>query len=121
MGQMLEVECAHIEDELLRVRFANSQLISDHPAAFGGSDTGPAPGEIVLMALTAGTALAGRYFASRAGLDVAHIGARASMTARNEGFGEEHGNVPLPHLTYVEKFWRLLEVDGRLSDDERDA
>lgn len=121
MSNVIEVECTHIENELMRVRFANTQIVSDHPVEWGGTDTGPAPGDMVIMALTAASALAGRRFAASHNLDVGHIGARASMRSLQEGFPEQLRHVPLPHLTYVERFWQLLEIDGRLGEGERDA
>jgi uncharacterized OsmC-like protein len=121
MPEMVEVESAHIVDELMHIRFAHSQLVSDHPRVWGGSDTGPAPGDIILMSLASASALAGRQFATRNQLDVGHVGARLSLTTVQEGFPEELRHVSLPQLTYVQRFWRRLEVDGRLSDFERDA
>ena len=121
MGEFLEVECAHIEDELMRLRFASSQLISDHPRKWGGTDTGPAPGDLVLMALTSASALAGRQFATQNKIDVAHIVARSSESSLSKGFAEELRDVALTQITFVEQFFRLLEIGGRLSDAERDA
>lgn len=121
MSNLVDVRCTHIEDELMRVRFAHSQLISDHPEQWGGTDTGPAPGEMVLMALASASAFAGYRHAARNGLDVAHISARTNMTSLQEGLPEELRDVPLPHLTYADRFWRLLEIDGKLSESERDA
>jgi uncharacterized OsmC-like protein len=121
MGEILEVECVHLEDELMRVRFANSQLLSDHPKKWGGTDTGPSPGTMVLMALASASALAGRQFATRKKLDVAHIGTRMSSTAIQEGFAGKLSHVSLPYQTYTQRFWRLLEAEGRLSAAEKDA
>src|SRR5271163_1224704 len=112
MGEILEVECAHIENELMRLRFAHSQLISDHPKKWGGTDTGPAPGDLVLMALTSASALAGRQFATQNKIEVTHIVARSSESSLNKGFAEELRDVPLTQMTFVERFFRLLEVGG---------
>jgi uncharacterized OsmC-like protein len=119
MSRTLDVECVHLEGELLRVRFADSQLVSDHPPAWGGHDTGPAPGTMILMALTAASALAGRRYATLHSLDAPLIAARASLTTVREGFPEAYGPVALPHLIYTERFWRLFEVDGRLTEQEQ--
>jgi uncharacterized OsmC-like protein len=121
MVQMFEVECTHLQEELMRVRFAHSQLISDHPKEWGGTDTGPAPGEMILMALASASALAGRKYAAQRNLDISQLGARANMASVQEGLPDEIKDVALPHLTYAERFWRLLEVQGRLSEGERDA
>ena len=37
MSGLAEIQCTHIEGELMRVRFASSQLISDHPAEWSGT------------------------------------------------------------------------------------
>jgi len=121
MTNRTEVECTHIEGELMRVRFAGSQLVSDHPAQWGGTGTGPAPGEMILMALTSATALAGHRFAAEKGLPVSGISSRATMNSVQEGVPEDlRERVMLPHLTYVDRFWRLLEFTGELSGSDRD-
>ena len=43
------------------------------------------------------------------------------MASLQEGLPEELRDVPLPHLTYADRFWRLLEIDGNLSENERNA
>lgn len=105
----------------MRVQFANSQLVSDHPSAWGGTDTGPAPGDIIVMALTSASALAGRQYATAHDLAVGHIGSRGSMNTIQEGFADELQINALPHLTYVDRFWRLLEADGNLTAEEQAA
>lgn len=121
MSEKIDVECTHIAGELMRVRFANSQIVSDHPREWGGEDTGPAPGDMIGMALASASVLAGQLYATRNGLDVEYIGSRTSMTSIQQGLPAELRNVPLPHLTYAERFWRLLEIDGCLSEEERNA
>ncbi|MEO6718024.1 MAG: OsmC family protein [Novosphingobium sp.] len=73
------------------------------------------------MALAAATALAGRRYANCSGLVVGHIGARASMTSLQEGMPDSLRHLPLPFLTYVDRFWRLLEIEGNLTSDERNG
>lgn len=121
MENRSEVECTHIEGELMRVRFANLQIVSDHPTAWGGDNTGPAPGELVAMALASGSALAGRRHAAEHGLDVSYVGVRTSMSSTQEGLPEHLRHIPLPHLTYVDRFWRLLEIEGSLPADTLDG
>ncbi len=121
MSTPIEIECTHIAGELMRVRFANTQIISDHPAQWGGTDSGPAPGAMVIMALAAASALKGRSHAALNGLDLANVGARASITMIQEGLEDDLRHVPLSYLTYVDRFWRLLEIDGTLDDEQRDA
>ncbi|MCB2073967.1 MAG: OsmC family protein [Novosphingobium sp.] len=121
MGRMLEVECKHLEGELMRVRFAGSQLIADHPFRMGGTESGPSPGEMMMMGLASASALAGRRFATQNRLDVSHIGARTSMSLTNEGFSGELHNGPLLRLSYVDRFWRRLEANGKLNEADRSA
>jgi uncharacterized OsmC-like protein len=121
MGRILEVECKHLEDELMRVRFASSQLVADHPFRMGGTETGPSPGEMMMMGLASASALAGRRFAQANELAVGHVGARASISMTSEGFAGPLHNGPLLRRTYVGQFWRRLEAEGALSDSDRDS
>jgi uncharacterized OsmC-like protein len=121
MGKMLEVECKHLEGELMRVRFASTQWVADHPFKLGGTETGPSPGEMMMMGLASASALAGRQFATRGGLEVSQVGARTSMSTINEGFTGELHNGPLLRLTYIGQFWRRLQSDGRLSQADQAA
>lgn len=121
MGRILEVECKHLESELMRVRFASSQLVADHPYRMGGTETGPSPGEMMMMGLASASALAGRQFASRNGLAIGHVGARTSMSMTSEGFTGELHDGPLLRRTYVGRFWRRLEADGALTEADTAA
>ncbi len=121
MGKTLQVECTHLEDELMRVRFAASQLVSDHPSWMGGTGTGPSPGEMMMMGLASASAIAGRRYAADHGLTVGHIGARCSMSMHSEGFAGPLNDGPLSRLTFVGRFWRRLEAEGRLRAEELEA
>jgi uncharacterized OsmC-like protein len=121
MGKLLQVECKHLEDELMRVRFASSQLVADHPFRMGGTETGPSPGEMMMMALASSSALAGRRYAAANGLATGHIGARTSMSMHSEGFAGDLHEGSLSRRTYVGRFWRRLEAEGDLSADQTEA
>ena len=114
----IEVECHYLEAELLRVRFAGSQLVSDHPVVAGGTGTGPSPGELVQMALASATVLAGERFADRTGLGLARLGARTSLAMTREGFPAELQQGPLRRLVYIDSIARLIEAEGPLDDGQ---
>jgi len=114
MGKILQVTCKHLEGELMRVQFAASQLVSDHPFKMGGTETGPSPGEMMMMGLASASAIAGRQYADRHGLATGHVGARTSMSMYSEGFAGALNDGPLSRLTRVGRFWRRLEVEGQM-------
>ena len=118
MTKTLTVTCHHLEGELMRVRFANSQVVSDHPIEAGGEGTGPSPGILLQMALASATVLAGRRYADQHGLAMATINTRTSMGMRAEGFAPGAQGGPLAKLHVIDRFWRLVEIEGRLNEEE---
>ena len=82
-------------------------LFADEPAALQGRDTGPAPTDIVLMALGACTAITVRMYAARKGWTIDRIAVRLR-------YGLTAGSAP--DFARIE---RKIEIEGPLDDEQR--
>lgn len=95
---------------------AGHRLVADEPASVGGTGAGPTPYDLLAAALAACTTMTLRMYADRKKLDLESVTARVS-----------HGKVHAKDCEdcesadgKVDEFRRTLELEGDLSDDERD-
>jgi putative redox protein len=82
-------------------------LFADEPAELGGQNTGPAPTDIVLMALGGCTAITVRMYAARKGWIIDRIAVRLRYGTTDVG---------KPDLKTIE---RVIEIGGLLDADQR--
>jgi putative redox protein len=82
-------------------------LFADEPAELGGQNTGPAPTDIVLMALGGCTAITVRMYAARKGWIIDRIAVRLRYGTTDAG---------KPDLKKIE---RVIEIGGPLDADQR--
>ena len=82
-------------------------LYADEPLALGGQNTGPAPTDIVLMALGGCTAITLRMYAARKGWVIDRIGVRLRYGATDAGAVD---------LKTIE---RIIDIAGPLDADQR--
>jgi putative redox protein len=78
----------HLESEAglaQRIRARSHTLTADEPAGQGGTDTGPAPYELLLAALAACTSLTLRLYASRKEWNLGRIEVRARFNWSSDG------------------------------------
>jgi putative redox protein len=85
------------------VRAGRHSLSADEPTERGGTDTGPAPYELVLAGLGACTAITLRMYAARKGWELGHVRVLTRM------FKDDSGD----------RIEREIRIDAPLDDDKR--
>jgi len=105
------VQAIYLEREFVRVQFAHSSIVSDHPVRVGGLGIGPSPGDIMFAGLTAASVFVALDQAKRRGVKLNSVVARAGMQPVREG---KEG--PLHALGFLKRIWRYLEMDGALNN-----
>jgi len=85
----------------------NHTLFADEPEELEGKNTGPAPTQLVLMALGACTAITVRMYAARKGWTIDRIAVRLR-------YGLTAGSAP--DFARIE---RKIEIEGPLDDEQR--
>lgn len=80
-------------------------LFADEPQSLGGQNTGPAPTDLVLMALGGCTAITVRMYAARKGWTISRIAVRLNY------------DTPAPDGT--RRIVRLIDIDGPLDAGQR--
>lgn len=104
-----EVETTYLEEELIRVEFPSSHLVSDHPVKYGGHGKGPSPGELLLAGLTSASLFSVRRYAVREGLDVGSVTVRAGLTTDREG-----SDGPLGPLSIISRLSQRIGLSRRI-------
>jgi len=85
------------------IRAGKHSVISDEPTERGGTESGPAPYELVLAGLSACTAITLRMYAARKGWELGHIRVLSRM------FKEEGGD----------RIDREIRISAPLDDEKR--
>ncbi len=100
-------------NEQVSVHFTMQDLLVDHPPQVGGSGLGPSPGELLLAALAACTAVYIGRNAERYGLGLESIQVGASFQTAHEPT-----NGPLDAVSYLSRIVKRVEVRGPLSENQ---
>jgi uncharacterized OsmC-like protein len=78
----ITASASYLHREHVLVEMPNGTLIADHPVFLGGDGRGPSAGELVLMALSAGSVLAVSEEAQRRGVSVGAVARATFQTVR---------------------------------------
>jgi len=102
---------AHIQSEHYKTLLTNGrhEIISDEPAAVGGSDLGMAPTELLLSSLGACTAITLRLYADRKGWPLTDVRVELSM---------ESSKVDGQTVTGIT---RTIQLEGTLDEAQRNS
>jgi uncharacterized OsmC-like protein len=109
MSNTTAVQAIYLEREMLRVEFANSSIVLDHPAATGGGAKAPSPGHLLIGGMVAASLFSAMDTAKQRGLRLNSIVARSGWKAAREG-----KDGPLHALAFLERIWRNVEIEGDL-------
>lgn len=118
MTEQLSVSAHHLSGELIKVEFAHSYLISDHPASLGGGGKGPTPAALLLSALVSSIAIDARQAAKANAIKLGPITVRASQRIDQEGFTSELQSQGLPAKTFLGQIWLRVDFTGETSKEE---
>lgn len=112
-GQVLVTE---LDKKFLRGMYSDRhQLMADEPVSYGGSNLGPSPYDLLLMALGACTSMTLRLYANHKKLDVRDI----SVRLQHEKVHAEDCEHCLDSGGKLDKLSRFIHIDGDISDEQR--
>lgn len=94
------------------IRAGHHHLVSDEGSALGGTDTGPAPYQLLLSSLGACTAITLKMYAARKGWDVMPLTVKLKMFRDGQTERVERTLSVGPQVT-AEQRARLLEIAGK--------
>jgi len=92
------------------IRARSHQLQADEPAANGGTDSGPAPYELLLAALAACTSLTLRMYAERKGWQLGRVEVDAHFSRDDCGLENIERTVRFGNILSPEQRQRLAEI-----------
>lgn len=107
---MTTVSLENIAGFAQRMQARGHTMTSDEPRSSGGSDTGPAPYEILLASLLSCTSLTLRMVAQRKGWPLGAIHVDGRFTRDSEGIETIARTVELHGALSEEQIQRLLDV-----------
>jgi uncharacterized OsmC-like protein len=105
------VAATFVGHEQVTVHFTMQDLLVDHPPQVGGSGLGPSPGELLLAALAACTAVYIGRNAERHGVPLESIDVGTSFETAHEPT-----DGPLDAVSYLDRVVKRVEVRGPLSE-----
>lgn len=121
-----KVAATFLGDEQILVHFNQTTLLLDHPIAVGGTDLGPTPGDLLIAALAACTAVyVGRHCA-RLGipLESVYVGTSREIGADPAPDGPLAGTgkgLIDGDMAYLSRMRKRVEVRGDLTEDHLDT
>ena len=92
------------------IRARTHRLVADEPQSLGGTDSGPAPYELLLSGLAACTAITLRMYADRKGWDLGQIKVHLKFLHRGDDTGTIDRVVALSAPLTPEQTARLAEI-----------
>lgn len=95
------------------IRARSHALTADEPAGQGGTDTGPAPYELLLAALAACTSLTLRLYADRKGWDLGRIEVHARLNWSPDGSERIDRDVAFSAALTPDQLGRLAEISEK--------
>lgn len=101
---MASVHLKNIAGYVQHIQARSHTLMADEPVASGGTDTGPAPYELLLAGLAACTSLTLRMYADRKGWPLQGISVDLHFSRDEAG---------------AESVTRRVQVEGDLSEEQR--
>ncbi|MGB0721238.1 MAG: alpha/beta fold hydrolase [Gammaproteobacteria bacterium] len=119
-----EVLISELDRRFLRGLFSNRhQWMSDEPKSLGGSDLGPTPYDLLLMALGACTSMTLRMYANHKKLPVDDIQVSLSHERIHaedcDGCAQADVRADARGDRKIERITRRIKVDGALSPEQR--
>ena len=107
------VSAEYLRREQVLVNFSTHAAVIDHAVGLGGDDMGPSPGEMLLAALSACTAVyLGRAVVQR-GIPATSVTVRARFRAAHEP-----GTEVLPRISFLDRIEKRVEVAGELTEQQ---
>lgn len=111
-----EVLVTELDKKFLRGVFTDShQMMADEPVSFGGSNLGPSPYELLLMALGACTSMTLRMYASHKNLSVDDIKVRL----KHERVHAEDCIDCEKNIKKIDKISRYIEIKGDINEAQK--
>ncbi len=107
------VSAEYLRREQVLVNYSTHSMISDHAPGLGGDDTGPSPGELLLGGLAACTAVYLGRNARKLGIPLESARVFCRFEATHEAI-----DGPLPHLGFLDRVVKHVEVTGDLTEDQ---
>lgn len=111
-----EVLVTELNKKFLTGLYSHShQLLSDEPESFGGSNLGPSPYDLLLMAVGACTSMTLRMYASHKELPLEHV----SVQLRHERIHAKDCQDCEQQHGYIDRIQRFIKLDGALTDEQK--
>ncbi len=92
-------------------------MVADEPEEFGGNDFGPSPYELLNASLGACTSMTLQMYARRKGWDLQRV--QVHLSHSKTTFYHDDMKELNPKTSKIDRFERIIELRGELSDEQR--